>query len=175
MIDMAKSRHIASRTVSYLIAAAGAIIILLPFYVTLITAFKTPQEPAQNFFSFPKSLYLENFKTVFAKAGYKMHFSGYSKFFDFNLCPGNNDFLCNCPQYEEERILQIYFWLHCFRDVCAFPGYYGSLGAVYGRPWDVKQIWADFASCNLCGYARGLPSGKLYSECAGGFGRGGLY
>ena len=40
---------------------------------------------------------------------------------------------------------------------------------------DVKQIWADFASCNLCGYARGLPSGKLYSECAGGFGRGGLY
>ncbi len=74
MIDMAKSRHIASRTVSYLIAAAGAIIILLPFYVTLITTFKTPQESAQNFFSFPKSLYLENFKTVFAKAGYFKYF-----------------------------------------------------------------------------------------------------
>ena len=36
--------------------------------------FKTPQESAQNFFAFPKTLYLENFKTVFAKAGYFKYF-----------------------------------------------------------------------------------------------------
>lgn len=63
-----------SRAVSYIIAAAGSILVLLPFYVTLITAFKTPQESAQNFFAFPKTLYLENFKQVFAKAGYLKYF-----------------------------------------------------------------------------------------------------
>ena len=67
---MAKNNRILTKMISYVIAVAGAILILMPFYVTLITAFKTPQESAQSFFSFPKSFYLENFKTVFAKAGY---------------------------------------------------------------------------------------------------------
>ena len=71
---MAKNNHIITKTISYVIAVAGAILILMPFYVTLITAFKTPQESAQSFFSFPKSFYLENFKTVFAKAGYFKYF-----------------------------------------------------------------------------------------------------
>ena len=71
---MAKNNRIITKTISYVIAVAGAILILMPFYVTLITAFKTPQESAQSFFSFPKSVYLENFKTVFAKAGYFKYF-----------------------------------------------------------------------------------------------------
>ena len=71
---MAKNNRIITKTISYVIAVAGAILILMPFYVTLITAFKTPQESAQSFFSFPKSFYLENFKTVFAKAGYFKYF-----------------------------------------------------------------------------------------------------
>lgn len=71
---MTKGKKIFSRSISYIIAAAGVLVILLPFYVTLITAFKTPQELAQNFFAFPKTLYLENFKTVFAKAGYFKYF-----------------------------------------------------------------------------------------------------
>lgn len=71
---MAKQKHIVSKSISYLIAVVGAVIVLLPFYVTLITAFKTPQESAESFFAFPKSLYLENFKTVFAKAGYFKYF-----------------------------------------------------------------------------------------------------
>ena len=71
---MTKGKKIFSRSISYIIAAAGVLVILLPFYVTLITAFKTPQESAQNFFAFPKTLYLENFKTVFAKAGYFKYF-----------------------------------------------------------------------------------------------------
>ena len=71
---MKKGKKIFSRSISYILAAAGVLVILLPFYVTLITAFKTPQESAQNFFAFPKTLYLENFKTVFAKAGYFKYF-----------------------------------------------------------------------------------------------------
>lgn len=71
---MTKGKKIFSRSISYIVAAAGVLVILLPFYVTLITAFKTPQESAQNFFAFPKNLYLENFKTVFAKAGYFKYF-----------------------------------------------------------------------------------------------------
>ena len=71
---MTNTKALLSKIVSYVLAISGAVIILLPFYVTLITAFKTPQESAQSFFSFPKSLYLENFKTVFAKAGYFKYF-----------------------------------------------------------------------------------------------------
>lgn len=71
---MTKGKKILSRSVCYIIAAAGVLIILLPFYVTLITAFKTPQESAQSFFAFPEGLYLDNFKAVFAKAGYFKYF-----------------------------------------------------------------------------------------------------
>lgn len=74
MINMAKGKQIWTKSIAYLIAVSGAVIILLPFYVTLITALKTPQESAQNFFALPKSLYLENFKTVFARAGYFKYF-----------------------------------------------------------------------------------------------------
>ena len=49
---MTKNKNILGRGVSYLIAAVGALVILLPFYVTVITAFKTPEQSAKNFFSF---------------------------------------------------------------------------------------------------------------------------
>lgn len=71
---MTKSKNIFGKTVSYVITIIGAIVILLPFYVTLITAFKTPEQSAQNFFSFPTGLYLDNFKSVFEKAGYFKYF-----------------------------------------------------------------------------------------------------
>ena len=71
---MISGKRMISKALTYIIATIGAFVILLPFYVTIITAFKTPQESAQNFFSFPKSLYLENFKAVFAKAGYIKYF-----------------------------------------------------------------------------------------------------
>ena len=72
---MAKSKNLAGKIICYLVAVVGAVIILLPFYITVITAFKTPQESAQNFFAFPFGLYLDNFKSVFAKAGYLKYFS----------------------------------------------------------------------------------------------------
>ena len=43
---MTKNKNILGRGVSYLIAAVGALVILLPFYVTVITAFKTPEQSA---------------------------------------------------------------------------------------------------------------------------------
>lgn len=71
---MTKKKNVLSKTVSYVIAVGGSLMVLLPFYVTLITAFKTPQESAQSFFAFPSGLYLDNFKQVFAKAGYLKYF-----------------------------------------------------------------------------------------------------
>lgn len=47
------------------IAAAGALIVLFPMYVAVITAFKSPQELARSFFAIPERLFLGNFGTVF--------------------------------------------------------------------------------------------------------------
>ena len=71
---MTKKRNAVGKSASYLIAGIGALFILLPFYITLITAFKSPEESAQSFFAFPQSFYLENFKSVFEKAHYSMYF-----------------------------------------------------------------------------------------------------
>lgn len=71
---MTKKGNAVGKTSSYLIAGIGALFVLLPFYITLITAFKSPEESAQSFFAFPQSLYLENFKSVFEKAHYSMYF-----------------------------------------------------------------------------------------------------
>lgn len=71
---MARVRSVLFKSAAYFIAIMGTLVILLPFYITLITAFKTPEESAQNFFAFPKSFYLDNFKEVFAKAGYLKYF-----------------------------------------------------------------------------------------------------
>ena len=101
---MTKGKKIFSRSISYIIAAAGVLVILLPFYVTLITAFKTPQESAQNFFAFPKTLYLENFKTVFAKAGY-FKYGCYGKLPDSDICSGHDDILLHCAEHEAAYLL----------------------------------------------------------------------
>lgn len=62
------------KVVAYLILIFGMILILAPFYLTIITAFKTQAESAKNFFAFPQSFYLENFKAVFQKENYLMYF-----------------------------------------------------------------------------------------------------
>ena len=64
----------ALKIISYAFLIIGAVIILFPFYVTIITAMKTQQQSAESFFSFPTSFYLENFKSVFQKAGYFNYF-----------------------------------------------------------------------------------------------------
>ncbi len=62
------------KTLSYIFLFLGLIIILIPFYLTIITAFKSSQESSLNFFAFPHSLYWDNFLGVFKKANYFMYF-----------------------------------------------------------------------------------------------------
>ena len=49
---------------AYLILILGALLILFPLYITVITTFKTSGESASSFFTLPKSFYLGNYKTV---------------------------------------------------------------------------------------------------------------
>jgi len=62
------------KILAYIILFVGIITILFPFYLTIITAFKTPQESSVSFFAFPNSLYWDNFINVFKKAHYFMFF-----------------------------------------------------------------------------------------------------
>lgn len=79
MIMEAAKKHISMKSVLFKVLVyglllAGLLLILYPLYITVITAFKSPAESTQNFFAFPKSLYLENFKSVFKKANYLRYF-----------------------------------------------------------------------------------------------------
>ena len=49
---------------SGMILFAGILLIAFPMYLTIVTAFKTGKETAQNFFTLPQTLYLDNFKEV---------------------------------------------------------------------------------------------------------------
>ena len=49
---------------TYLILILGVLLIILPLYVTLVTAFKSNEQSAQSFFSLPIPLYLESFKEI---------------------------------------------------------------------------------------------------------------
>ena len=54
----------------YSILFMGVCLILFPIYITIITALKTPAESAQDFFSFPSSFNLNNFREVINKGHY---------------------------------------------------------------------------------------------------------
>ncbi len=64
----------ALKALSFIFLILGALIILFPFYVVIITSLKTQQESAASFFSLPSSFYLGNFVSVFQKAGYLTYF-----------------------------------------------------------------------------------------------------
>lgn len=65
---MAKRRL--SNTLSYILLGFGVLMILLPLYITVVTAFKTPSESTRSYFTLPGSFYLENFKTVLSSKAY---------------------------------------------------------------------------------------------------------
>lgn len=48
----------------------GILLIIFPMYVTIVTAFKTPQESGSSFFAFPSSFFLGNFISVLNKSYY---------------------------------------------------------------------------------------------------------
>ncbi|MDR0450438.1 MAG: carbohydrate ABC transporter permease [Treponema sp.] len=53
-----------------LILLAGLFLILTPLYLVLVNSFKSLEEAGRNFFSFPSSLNLDNFKNLFASQNY---------------------------------------------------------------------------------------------------------
>lgn len=60
----------------YTLLIIGVLLIILPLYITVITAFKSNQEITQSFFSFPIPLYLDSFKQILTSPKY------YSAFFN---------------------------------------------------------------------------------------------
>lgn len=56
------------RLVGYSILAVGLAFVLVPLYITIITAFKTQQASTVNFFSLPLPLYFGNFESVLGRA-----------------------------------------------------------------------------------------------------------
>lgn len=62
------------RTVSYGILVIGVVLILLPMGIVVITAFKSNAQIADSWFKLPVPIYLDNFKTLFAKSDLKYAF-----------------------------------------------------------------------------------------------------
>ncbi|MCH3917948.1 MAG: hypothetical protein LKE40_10960 [Spirochaetia bacterium] len=60
--------------VRYSFLVCGGILIVLPIYLTFIIPFKTVAESAANFFAFPKTFYLENFKQIISSPKYYVAF-----------------------------------------------------------------------------------------------------
>lgn len=60
---------------SMALLAAGLVIVFLPLYLTLITAFKTSKESARDFFSFPSELYWGNFLEVIGSNNFVQFFT----------------------------------------------------------------------------------------------------
>jgi len=54
----------------YIVLIVAVLLVALPFYLTLIAAFKTPIENRQDFFAFPTSLYLGNFQAILESPRY---------------------------------------------------------------------------------------------------------
>lgn len=67
------NKNVKINALTYIILIIGALcLICIPIYLTLIGSFKTGQDTIANFFSFPKHLLTQNYKTVFSSG-----FSGY--------------------------------------------------------------------------------------------------
>lgn len=66
---MKRTKHL----FSYLFLIVGVLIILFPMYITLVTAFKTPDQMSASFFGLPPTLYMGNFAEVVSKE----HFSSF--------------------------------------------------------------------------------------------------
>lgn len=64
---MSKRRII--KGIEYAVLVCGVLLIAMPLFLVLITAFKSNLQIADNWFSLPIPLYLDNFKTLFGKPG----------------------------------------------------------------------------------------------------------
>jgi raffinose/stachyose/melibiose transport system permease protein len=62
-----------SRALIYLFLSAGALMVIFPIYLTVITAFKTPSEIAKNFFAPPGSFYLGNLEYILVRSKFMLY------------------------------------------------------------------------------------------------------
>lgn len=62
------------KAIQYTVLITGMILIFLPLVLVFITAFKSNLQIADNWFSLPNPVYLENFKTLFSKDELKYAF-----------------------------------------------------------------------------------------------------
>lgn len=65
-----KNKSNVSKILLYIVLCIGALCIFIPLYITLITAFKTTEDSAKNFFGLPTSFYLGNFTEVMSDEGF---------------------------------------------------------------------------------------------------------
>ena len=65
---MARKRLL--NAITYAVLIFGTLLILLPLYITVVTALKTPAESLRSFLTPPSGLMLDNFKSVINHSGY---------------------------------------------------------------------------------------------------------
>lgn len=66
-------KNLVFKILLYILLLIGVIVIIFPIYVTIVTAFKTTEESASNFFALPSSFYLDNFKRVMSDSNFKYY------------------------------------------------------------------------------------------------------
>jgi len=57
----------------YAVLGAGSLLVLFPMYLTIVTAFKTTQEVAKNFFAPPSSFYLGNVQYILSHSKFLLY------------------------------------------------------------------------------------------------------
>lgn len=63
-----------NKALRYIALSFGTVLVAIPLYITIITAFKTAEENMVSFFTFPSSFYLGNFIEVLSTGGYFIAF-----------------------------------------------------------------------------------------------------
>lgn len=59
-----------SKIFTYTILMIGSVFIGIPFYLTIVSTFKSPAQMSRNFFAPPSGLYLENIQIILSKPDY---------------------------------------------------------------------------------------------------------
>lgn len=74
-----------TRAFTFVILTLGLVMVLIPFYLTIVSAFKEDLELYTHFFSLPKTLNLSNFKAIFEKPTFLTSFFNSLKITIFGL------------------------------------------------------------------------------------------
>ena len=61
-----------SNLITYIILIAGLLLIILPLYITLVTAFKSNEQSSVSYFTLPNPVYLDSFKEILSSERYYM-------------------------------------------------------------------------------------------------------